>query len=735
MMNKPKSKAFAFVIAVLVLLPGWHSAPLLAADALPALTAQLPELLDVDMLVERLEQIAARYPAQDHEVEALAEQLGNDPVRAFEYVRDRIGFLPYAGMLRGARGTLAAREGNHLDRALLLRDLMRLQGLEARLAVGQLTPEAATRLARRVFETGSVMDDRPEAALTMLGLGENALARLRARSSRDEQQLMATLAQYMDQADAGARIEVDQQRHTWVQARVEGIWVDFDPSLPNAEPGQTLAESGTTRERPAALDLHTVSLELFAESLAADGTLQRESVLQETLVAAEAASAQVFLTFAPDTAAGAPAAGALMRVAGTPLRYRPVLMVDGELSNGSFLPPVRQERSEAQSFFFGASESGPVLVALQLEVTTNYPGGEQQRIRTLLDRVPAADRLAGDYAADRLLALQEIDTTPSFLASVHQIVISTGSADPRRLAKDIAFGFDYFGRELLDPEQFKDRSLHEMLWPLGARNLALALAAERLSVAALNDREDLRFLVASPRVYLMSIVPRTRADLPTRDVEIDLLLDHVDWISVDDQATRAVVERRVRYGALQQALETTLVELAAIPLGLDAAAVSSASMHMEAGLRIAAAGDLDAAQMAPAMREDIASERVVLVAPERHDTWWTFDPTDASLVARLAPDLGGGRLRHTLPRSSSAGGRVGDMVRQPQGAGDTYRRVGNRLIREGADSPSNNCSGGGTEYTIVMCNVSIKISMSTGTAYTIIVGEVVAAVVATLLQL
>src|SRR5690606_11181375 len=136
-------------------------------------------------------------------------------------------------------------------------------------------------------------------------------------------------------------------------------------------------------------------------------------------------------TFAQDTAAGAPAAGALMRVAGTPLRYRPVLMVDGELSNGSLLPPVRQERSEAQSFYFGASESGPVLVALQLEVTTNYPGGEQQRIRTLLDRVPAADRLAGDYAADRLLALQEIDTTPSFLASVHQIVISTGSADPR----------------------------------------------------------------------------------------------------------------------------------------------------------------------------------------------------------------------------------------------------------------------------------------------------------------
>ncbi|HHX83381.1 MAG TPA: hypothetical protein GX696_10420 [Pseudomonadaceae bacterium] len=318
---------------------------------------------------------------------------------------------------------------------------------------------------------------------------------------------------------------------------------------------------------------------------------------------------------------------------------------------------------------------------------------------------------------------------------MHQLVISNGSANPHRLAADIAFGFDFFGRELLDPEQFKERSLHEILWPIGARNLALALAAERLSVAGLNDRADLHFFVGTPRVYLMSIVPRTREDVATSDAEIDLLVDHVAWNAASGTPKREVVVRRIRYGVSQQALETSLSELVAVAMGLDSSAVSSASMDMEAGLRIVQPDDPASSAFTPALLADTEGNRVVLAAPGQHETWWVFDPLDGTMAARLAPGLGGVRLDGTLPRSSSVGGQVGDVVRQPLGQGGSYRRVGDRLIREGAGSPSNDCSGGGTEYTIVMCNVSIKISMSTGMAYTIIVGEVVFFVTAILLQL
>src|SRR5690606_26483940 len=112
----------AITRAVLVLTLAWLAAPAWSAEALPTLESQLPEQLDADQLFQRLARIGAQYPAEDYTLAALAQSLGNDPEQAFAYVRDRIGYAPYAGMLRGAQGTLSGREGNHLDRALLLRD-------------------------------------------------------------------------------------------------------------------------------------------------------------------------------------------------------------------------------------------------------------------------------------------------------------------------------------------------------------------------------------------------------------------------------------------------------------------------------------------------------------------------------------------------------------------------------------------------------------------------------------
>lgn len=720
---------------VLVLALAWLIVPSSPADELPALDDELPEQLDVDRLIERLQQIGAHYPEADYELAALADRLGSDPGKAFEYVRDQIDYEPYPGMLRGAKGTLSGRAGNHLDRALLLRELMRAQGVDARLVVGQVSARSAGSLKQRPLAAERVDTDRPDPALGLIGLGENALARLKARGARDEKQLIETLGDRIDRVEPNDGADIERKRHAWVQARVRGEWVDFDPTLATAEAGQTLGYFEAAVDDAAEAEVHTVGIELFAESLSADGTLRRESLLSEELVAADAAPAQIFLTFAPDIGSSAFGAGTLTRAAGEEVRYRPSLMVDGEIHIGRKLPPIAQTKSEAQSFLFGEDDAAPVLAALQLEVTARIPGGETKRTRILFDRVPAADRGAGDYAVDRLLPIQRVDTTPYFLGSVHQFVVSNGSADPHQLAEDIAFGIDFFGREMLDPERFKERSLHELLWPIGARNLALALAAERLSVASLNDRPDLHFFVGAPRIYLMSIVPRSRSDIPTRDLEIDLLVDHVAWVGTPDTAARDVTERRIRYGVLQQALETTLAELAAVAIGLDSSAVSSASQELEAGLRIVEMNEQGTGDIALAMLNDAESGSTVLISPGQFETWWTFDPGDGALAARLAPGLGGVKLGGTLPRSSSAGGAVGDMVRRPQGPGGVYRQVGNRLIREGAGSPTNNCSGGGTEYTIVMCNVSIKISMTTGWAYTIIAGEIVAAVAATLMQL
>jgi hypothetical protein len=67
-------------------------------------------------------------PAIPPEIQALADSLGNDALKAFEYVRNNIKYIPYAGPLKGAVQTLFDQTGNDYDQGLLLIDLLRAMG-------------------------------------------------------------------------------------------------------------------------------------------------------------------------------------------------------------------------------------------------------------------------------------------------------------------------------------------------------------------------------------------------------------------------------------------------------------------------------------------------------------------------------------------------------------------------------------------------------------------------------
>ena len=93
--------------------------------------------------------------SSDPRVRSLATTLGNDTATIFAYVRDNIGIEVYAGSLRGARGTLASKAGNSLDRASLLIALLRAANpsIEARYVQGSLGATEAYRLLDRMFGT------------------------------------------------------------------------------------------------------------------------------------------------------------------------------------------------------------------------------------------------------------------------------------------------------------------------------------------------------------------------------------------------------------------------------------------------------------------------------------------------------------------------------------------------------------------------------------------------------
>src|SRR5687768_2154209 len=85
-------------------------------------------------------------PRDTFDVKAVVASAGRDPVKLFEWVRDRTHWVCYAGALRGPVGVLMDRVGNSLDRSLLLAELLRNAGHKVRLMRAELTAEQAQAL-------------------------------------------------------------------------------------------------------------------------------------------------------------------------------------------------------------------------------------------------------------------------------------------------------------------------------------------------------------------------------------------------------------------------------------------------------------------------------------------------------------------------------------------------------------------------------------------------------------
>jgi hypothetical protein len=153
------------------------------------------------------------------EIQVVAEELGNDPLAIYEYVRHEIGFEPYYGSRKGALGTLEQRSGNDLDQASLLISLLRYHDIPARYAQGTIEIPAERAMSWVGAET-------PEAAARIL----------------------ASLGTPVRSVISGGKISAIQLEHIWVEAYVpydeyRGVgersgtstWVPLDPSFVQQE--------------------------------------------------------------------------------------------------------------------------------------------------------------------------------------------------------------------------------------------------------------------------------------------------------------------------------------------------------------------------------------------------------------------------------------------------------------------------------------------------------------------
>jgi hypothetical protein len=125
----------------------------------------------------------------------------SDPLQIFLYVRNNFIFEPYYGFMKGVNGTLNAGGGNDYDQAAVLVHLLRQANVQARYVEGTINLNMS-------------------AAENWLGVEtENATLRL-----LDQAAIPYTIQ------DAGGATSV-QVQHVWVEAYLNGAWVEMDPSF------------------------------------------------------------------------------------------------------------------------------------------------------------------------------------------------------------------------------------------------------------------------------------------------------------------------------------------------------------------------------------------------------------------------------------------------------------------------------------------------------------------------
>ncbi len=249
-----------------------------------------------------VEDLLGVYPRETFDVSYRAALLPKSVKTIFEWVRDRTFLVPYQGQLRGARGVLMDRRGNSLDRALLLQELLREKGFEARLVRGDLGPDISARLLDEapLYPEDGLDEASPEFdELEWLKLSNRyGLTDVPDESYPKHQAVMSVMEDLIERvietsnalgelglrpaaSSDRARALTDLSDHWWVQYQEGGDWIDLDPSLPNARPGERLTEPRMDEVSQALL--HRVRIKVIVERWEKDMGLVEEVALDQSV--------------------------------------------------------------------------------------------------------------------------------------------------------------------------------------------------------------------------------------------------------------------------------------------------------------------------------------------------------------------------------------------------------------------------------------------------------------------
>jgi hypothetical protein len=461
----------------------------------------------------------AQTPARGISSQILADPIGDlafaldyDPDSIFRFVADEIAYEPYTGILRGASGTLEARAGNSVDKALLLGALLDASLIPYRFARGRLDDvtsarlldslpadaDTARRLATRPLDAGVEQTARnapapdPAASGPVAGLDLKQDAELKAEGQARLQEATSRLddtVTMLEAALAGAGVELPAQDislppdevtgHTWVQAEFGPEWRDLDATLPAAEPGSVLTAASETLDRLPDDLRYRIGFDVLVERVEG-GRLVTDSVLDHEEYADSLSGVPV--TFGHVTPSGLQTLGlTLSSLFGAGwIDYRPTLDLGGEAIVADEAVAFPSGGGDSDIFSTDPSPAprggAPIegeATAEWLEVSVTPPGGERAVARrTVFDSVPRERRAVGTPTIDDVapITLVDLEGTGSVgyppMEGVEAFAIATG---PTSVAPLVAASDDGMGMLALAYHNLRDVMSESMVLDAGAR--------------------------------------------------------------------------------------------------------------------------------------------------------------------------------------------------------------------------------------------------------------------------
>jgi hypothetical protein len=585
-------------------------------------------------------------------VAARQAEIGADPERLFLFVRDRIAHDVYRGALRGGQGTLLSLSGNAVDKAVLLQELLKRAGHQARFARGTLDVPKAGVLLRAVFR-------RPSAPAASGGAVDPSLKAFLEAVRKDTTDQYRTIMRGLSDAgvplpaSAPRAVADDLRDHYWLQYRRGNAWVDLDPSFPEARAGQAFTTAVETRDALPESLFHRVVLRVVVEERK-DGRLQRRPLLTYEAPAASLSGKTIVLAHQPGSwTQPVPESSLAGAVGGAVEAITGVLGALG--GGGQPSPRAREDKAKpvltigddyrmGQAFDIAhpqneGSAAAATATGEWLEVEFRDPGGMVTKTdRMIFDRIGFAARQAGQTTGTTgALGVNHPLTSIFCLGFTTGPLLEPDIVAPASTAKtNTVAGSD-------------ERTVTQVVSLLAGINGMVALFGDRLSTPTDAGGQEAVYSVTSPRL----IVSAFRSSPTATTISLDLRRTSYRPLTAAPAGGDKTFQLQVLRGVLDGVLESRVMGLL-FPDGPSTADVApgvySTSTVFRAGQQANArtlvlkggSGETRPAlspEAAARISADLGRGKVVLL-PERTVTidgrsriaWWQVDRSSGATI-------------------------------------------------------------------------------------------------------